>query len=139
MKPIITKKGETPMEEIKNKIINIICNNIECEAIVVFGSYARGTQNEESDVDIAIKINKDVTKKELYELSEKISDELKKDIDLVNLDTIENNGFKYEILINGETIYCKNSYKFDLYKLDEYREYLELNESRKMIIDEMKK
>ena len=65
------------MDEIKNKIINIINNTIECEAIIIFGSYARGTQNEESDVDIGIKANRSITKKELYELSEKIADEIK--------------------------------------------------------------
>lgn len=127
------------MEEIREKIVKILNDNIQCEAIVIFGSYARGTQNEESDIDIAIKTNKAITKKELYEISNQISDELKKDIDLVNLDTIENDGFKYEILINGIVIYCKDSYKFELYKLDAYREYLELNEARKAIIDEMKK
>ncbi len=126
------------MDEIKNKIINIINNTIECEAIIIFGSYARGTQNEESDVDIGIKANRSITKKELYELSEKIADEIKKDIDLVDIDKIENDGFKYEILINGEIIYCKDNYKFDLYKLDAYREYLDLNEARKIIIDELK-
>lgn len=126
------------MDEIKNKIINIINNTIECEAIIIFGSYARGTQNEESDVDIGIKANRSITKKELYELSEKIADEIKKDIDLVDIDKIENDGFKYEILINGEIIYCKDNYKFDLYKLDAYREYLDLNEARKISIDELK-
>lgn len=127
------------MEEIEKKVIEIVNSKIECEAIVIFGSFARGTQNEESDVDIAIKANKDINKKELYELSNQIADELKRDVDLINLDTIENDGFKYEILINGVTIYCKDSYQFELYKLDAYREYLELNEARKAIIDEMKK
>lgn len=127
------------MEEIKDKVIELLNNSLECEAIVIFGSFARGTQNEESDIDIAVKVNKEITKKELYAISGKLADELKRDIDLVNLDTIENDGFKYEILINGEVIYCKDSYKFDLYKLDAYREYLDLNESRKAIINEMKK
>lgn len=126
------------MEKMKNQIIDIINKAIDCEAIVLFGSYARGTQTDESDVDIGIKSSTDITKKELYELSEKIADEIKKDVDLVNLETIENDGFKYEILINGEVIYCRDSYKFDFYKLDAYREYLDLNESRKMIIDELK-
>jgi len=94
---------------------------------------------EESDIDIAIKTKPNILKNELYELSNLLADELKRDIDLVNLDTIENDGFKYEILINGKVIYCDDSYKFDLYKLDAYREYLELNEARKQIIDEMKK
>lgn len=127
------------MEEIKDKIIEILNNSLDCEAIVIFGSFARGTQNEESDVDIGVKVNRDITKKELYDISNKLEEQLKRDIDLVNLDTIENDGFKYEILINGEVIYCKDSYKFDLYKLDAFREYLDLNESRKAIIDEMKK
>ncbi len=127
------------MEQIKDKIIEIITSKIECEAIVVFGSYARGTQNEESDIDIAIKLNNDITKRDLYEISNKLEEELKRDIDLINLDMVENDGFKYEILINGITIYCKDNYKFDLYKLDMYREYLELNEARKKIIDDMKK
>jgi predicted nucleotidyltransferase len=127
------------MEELKKKIIEVLNNQIKCEAIVLFGSFARGTQNNESDVDIAIKSQDEISKKELYEISNKLSDELKRDVDLVNLEKIENDGFKYEILINGEVIYCKDSYKFDLYKLDAYREYLELNESRKAIIDEMKK
>ncbi len=127
------------MEEIKDKVINILNQKIDCEAIIIFGSFARGTQNKESDVDIAIKINRDITKKELYDISNELSDELKRDVDLVNLNTIENDGFKYEILINGITIYCKDSYQFDLYKLDAYREYLDLNEARKTMIDEMKK
>ena len=127
------------MEEIKDKVIELLNNALECEAIVIFGSFARGTQNEESDIDIAVKANKEITKKELYAISGKLADELERDIDLINLDTIENDGFKYEILINGEVIYCKDSYKFDLYKLDAYREYLYLNESRKAIINEMKK
>lgn len=127
------------MEEIKDKIVEIIKNKIKCDAIIVFGSFARGTQNEESDIDIAIKTKCDISKKELHKISDLLADELKRDIDLVNLDTVENDGFKYEILINGNVIYCNDSYKFDLYKLDTYREYLELNEARKQIIDEMKK
>ncbi len=127
------------MKEIKDEIIKLILNSINCDAIIIFGSYARETQNEDSDIDIAIKPSKEISKKDLYNLSNKLSDNLKKDIDLINLDTIENDGFKYEILINGSLIYCKDSYKFDLYKLDAFRDYLELNEARKNIIDDMKK
>lgn len=127
------------MEEIKDKIIEILTSELNCDAIIIFGSFARETQNEESDVDIAIKVNRDITKNELYCISNQLSDELKRDVDLVNLDAIENDGFKYEILINGKVVYCEDSYQFDLYKLNAYREYLELNEARKAIIDEIKK
>lgn len=121
------------MEDIKNKILQILKKETDCEAIIIFGSYARGTQNQESDIDIAIKSKNSITKKQLYDINNKLSDELKRDIDLINLDTIENDGLKYEILINGILIYCENNYEFDMYKLDAFREYLELNEIGKKI------
>ena len=125
---------ESKLEEIKK----IILNKIECEAIILFGSYARGTQNSESDIDIAIKPKKELSKKEQFYLSQEIADAINTEVDLVNLDDI-GDGFRYEILINGRTIYCEDEFKFELYKLDMYREYLELNESRRLIIDRMKK
>ena len=123
------------MEE---KIKEIIIKNIECEAIVLFGSYARGAQNAESDIDIAIKPKNTIEKKDLYNTSLELADKLDKEIDLINLNSEIGDGFRYEILINGKTIYCEDEFKFEMYKLDMYREYLELNESRQMIIDRIK-
>lgn len=125
--------------EEKIKLINTtILNKVQCEAIVLFGSYSRGTQSNESDIDIAIKPEKEISKKDLFYLSQELEDIIKKDIDLVNLDNI-NDSFRYEILINGKTIFCKDEFKFEMYKLDMYREYLELNESRKDIINNLKR
>ena len=124
---------EEKIEIIKKKILK----KIECEAIVLFGSYARNTQNSESDIDIAFKPKKEISKKEIFYLKQEIEDEINIELDLVSLDSI-GDGFRYEILITEKTIYCKDELKFELYKLDMYREYLELNESRKMIIDKLK-
>lgn len=121
-----------------NEIIQMLLDNLECKAIVLFGSYARGTQNKESDIDIAIKPKKEIDKKKLYEISRKLENKLNKDVDLINLDEIGDT-FRYEILINGKTLYCEDETEFELYKLDMYREFLELNESRQMIINNIKK
>lgn len=40
--------------EIVQKYIEKICENYEVYAIILFGSYAKGTENEDSDIDIAI-------------------------------------------------------------------------------------
>ena len=62
-----------------------------------------------------------------------------KDIDLVNMaDLNMSEGFKYEILMNGKVLYCKDEYKFDMYKIDTCREFLDFNESRQEIIDRIK-
>lgn len=124
------------MEE---NIKEFLLKELECEAIVLFGSYARGTQNAESDVDIAIKPKKEINKKQLFEISMKLSDKLNKDVDLINLNSEIGDTFRYEILMTGKTLYCEDEFKFEMYKLDMYREFLELNESRQMIIDRVKK
>ena len=126
------------MKEILDIIKKFILENVDCEAIVLFGSYARGTQNAESDIDIAIKPNTNISKKQIFYLSQELEGKIKTEVDLINLDDI-NDSFRYEILINGKTIFCRDELKFELYKLDMYREYLELNESRQMIIDRIKK
>lgn len=128
------------MEDLEKQFENVITflkEKLYCEAIVLFGSYARGTQTKESDIDIAVKTNKELNSQEQFELVQELEEMLQKDVDFVNLDKITD-VFRYEILMNGKTLYCKDSFKFDMYKLDMYREYLELNESRKDIIERVK-
>ncbi len=40
--------------EIVQKYVEKICENYKIYAIILFGSYAKGTNNESSDIDIAI-------------------------------------------------------------------------------------
>ena len=122
----------------EKKIIEKIIEKFECDAIILFGSYSRGTQNSESDIDIAIKPKNEVSKKDIFYLKQELEDICSKDIDLINLDNV-GDSFRYEILINGKTLYCKDELKFELYKLDMYREFLDLNESRMSIIERIKK
>ena len=128
------------MEEIKEKLELIkkyLTDNFKCEAIVLFGSYSRNTQNAESDIDIAIKLKEKIGAKQLFYAKNELEDITNKDIDLIDLDNIQD-GIRYEILINGIPLYVEDELKFELYKLDMYREYLELNESRQIIIYNIK-
>ena len=40
--------------EIIQKYVEKVCENYKIEAIILFGSYAKGTEQEDSDIDIAI-------------------------------------------------------------------------------------
>ena len=128
---------ENSRENLINKIKEYLLKNENVIAIILFGSYARKTENVNSDIDIAIKLNKEISKKELFQLKLNLEDLVSKDVDLLNLDEIAD-GIRYEILINGETLYARNEFYFELYKLQMYREYLELNESRMQIIENLK-
>ena len=121
-------------ESIKKRLID----DFECEAIILFGSFARGTQNEKSDIDIAFKSKRKISKKEIFEEKILLEDISKRDIDLVSLDEI-NYDFRYEILMNGKELYCEDKTKFDLYKIDMFREYIDLNENRLSIMERVKK
>lgn len=125
------------MKEKLETIKRMILKKIDCEAIVLFGSYARGTQNAESDIDIAIKTNQEISKKEIFQMRLELEEAIKNDMDLINLEDIKDD-FRYEILMNGKTLYCKDELKFELYKLAKYQEYFDLNESRKPIIERVK-
>ena len=121
-------------ESIKKRLID----DFECEAIILFGSFARGTQNEKRDIDIAFKSKRKISKKEIFEEKILLEDISKRDIDLVSLDEI-NDDFRYEILMNGKELYCEDKTKFDLYKIDMFREYIDLNENRLSIMERVKK
>ena len=129
------------MEKIKVKLEiakQYLIKKIDCDAIVLFGSYARNDQREDSDIDLAIRVDREIDSKELFNIKIELEEILEKDVDLIDLKNAQD-GIRYEILVNGITIYVKDELRFELYKLDMYREYLELNESRKIIIDNIKK
>ena len=128
---------ENNRETLLNNIKNYLIRNKNIIAIVLFGSYARKMENNNSDIDIAIKLDREFSKKERFELQLQLEELVNKDIDLLNLDDLDD-GVRYEVLINGETLYAKDELKFELYKLEMYREYLELNESRAKIIENLK-
>lgn len=129
------------MEEISKdleKIQKFLKDEVNPFVILLFGSYVRGSQNNESDIDIAI-FAENVDKKMIFKLKQKLEDIVSKDIDLINLnDDSLSEGFKYEILMSGKVLYCTDTYKFEMYKLDEFREYLDFNESRQPIINRLK-
>lgn len=51
------KKINSEIEENVLKYVKAICKLYKVEAIILFGSYAKGTEHEDSDIDIAIVID----------------------------------------------------------------------------------
>jgi predicted nucleotidyltransferase len=50
----------------------------------VFGSYARGSANDSSDVDILVDFNKPISLIDFFDMKESISKKLEKEIDVVS-------------------------------------------------------
>jgi len=54
----------------------------------LFGSFARGDENKDSDIDILIKISKPINLLEFMELKDKLETVLSKKVDLVSEDAV---------------------------------------------------
>lgn len=124
-------------EDIFKCVEDILLKKFNLHSIILFGSYARGKQKHNSDIDIAIKPMSKIQEAELINIKNEIEKIIGIDVHLINLDEI-NDDFRYEILLTGKTLYCKNEYELEMYKLKKYSDYLLFSEDRKVIVDKVK-
>jgi len=82
-------KNKEIIEKIKPKIIKILKKN-KVKKAGIFGSYARGEQKKNSDIDILVEIgDKKISLLDFIELKLKLEDILKRKIDLVEYSAIK--------------------------------------------------
>lgn len=82
------KKPNKEIEEIKSKIVPVLRKNKVTKA-GIFGSYSRGEQKKNSDIDILINLPKNVSLFDFVGLKLKLEDILGKKVDLVEYSTIK--------------------------------------------------
>ncbi|MGM0410836.1 MAG: type VII toxin-antitoxin system MntA family adenylyltransferase antitoxin [Bacillota bacterium] len=118
--------------EEKNIIIDFLTEKLTPELIYIFGSYAKNSERDNSDIDIAILSEREIDEYKLFLLAQKLADKLKKEVDLVDIKKAST-VFKAQI-IQGKLIFNKDNYKKMNFELKTFREYAKLNEERKEIL-----
>lgn len=95
---------------------------------LLFGSYARGDYKPYSDLDIAVKFDRRLDRKECFmksgELSSIISEKVGKEVNVVPLN-LADSILKYEVFSNGTLIYCKDIEEFRMEWINGIDEYLD--------------
>lgn len=86
--PEMKKDGHLNIDIIKSRIIPVLKRNSVTRA-GIFGSYARGEQKENSDIDILIAIPLSINLLDFIGLKQELEDVLGKKVDLVEYDTIK--------------------------------------------------
>ena len=86
--------GVLSIEMIK-KVTADVCSEYLVDYCYLFGSYAKGTANEKSDVDLLISTS--IKGLSFYELIEKLREQLHKKVDVLDLKQLLNN----ESLLNN--------------------------------------
>ena len=97
------KHGLLTVNKIK-QIVTKVLSNYDVSYCYLFGSYAKGTPSETSDVDLIISTN--ITGMDFYGLAEHLREELHKEVDLLNIDQLLNNKeLLNDVLKGGIKIY----------------------------------
>ncbi len=76
------------VDKIKQKILPILLP-YGAKRIALFGSFARGKAKKNSDIDILVEIQADISLLEFVGLKQKIEEALGREVDLVEYDTLK--------------------------------------------------
>jgi len=111
-------------------IIKVLENEADILFAYLFGSYAKGMQNEKSDIDIAVYLidEKILEKDPLYPSRvaikiENILEKKKVDVRILNGSTLR---FRNQVLMNGKLLHSKDEKKrieFETSSLDQYFDF----------------
>lgn len=82
------------LDQIKEKVIPILkAQGVKRSSL--FGSYVRGEQRNDSDIDILVEFPEGKTLYDLVDLEDKIKDVLHKDVDVVTYNSVSPHVKKY--------------------------------------------
>jgi predicted nucleotidyltransferase len=116
-------------------VLNEEIKNIYC--IYLFGSFSTKYQRGDSDLDLAILSEDDLSIEKTWEIAQKVASKIKIDVDLVDLKKAST-VFQNQIINEGKKIYIKDQTKVDFFENYVDSMYLDLNERRRDLIEDIK-
>ncbi len=107
------------------------------KGIYVFGSFAKKEHNDNSDLDIAILLDKPADTVTLWNVSQNIASRIQRDVDLIDL-LAASTVFRFQIISTAKRIDTLNLKTCDAFEDLTYGMYIRLNDERKEILDDIK-
>lgn len=123
--------------EIKEQLIEKVKQEVNPAFIILFGSFAKGTVREESDIDLAYFSNKQLSSYDRFLLSNELALIGERDVDLVDIKEIDT-VFTMQIFAHGIPIYIQDDNEFIRQRMRAYSMYATLNEQRAVILNDIK-
>lgn len=116
------------LEKLSNKIKNIFLQEPEAIAVYLFGSIAAGKAGPNSDVDLAVLFDPELSKERKFDLRLhyifKLEDGIGMPVDVVDLSTVSL-VFQHRVLRTGVLVYEKDKKKRIMYEVCLRREYFD--------------
>lgn len=124
-------------ENLKKQLIKVIQNKINPAFIVLFGSFAKGTNRIDSDIDLAFFSKEQLSSYERFLLASELAEITGREVDLVDLKQIDT-VFTMQIFSQGIPIYIQDENEFTRQKMRAYSMYATLSEQRASVIESIK-
>lgn len=124
---------------ISKKIVAVLQKEIPTLiALYCFGSSVQGYETLESDLDIAYLSDEQFSNIKRWELQEELAALLGRDVDLIDIKTTTD-VLKFQIINKGLRIFVQDMRKAEQFEDLAYCLYLDLNEQRKGILEDVYK
>jgi len=94
-----------PDAAVMSKLQEIFKSFYEIKLAILFGSFASGKQNKESDIDIGVAAKHPITSDNKMEIIKTISLEFGRSVDVVDLQ-LKHEPILSQIITKGKVIYC---------------------------------
>ncbi len=125
-------------KEDKTIIVNFLKERLKLKFIYLFGSFAKGEGREDSDIDLAIYSDENVSGYDTFIIANDLAFEVKRDVQIINLKEAST-VFAAQIVGTREVLYCKDKNFMENYNVRIFKDYVKLNEERQGILDSIKK
>ncbi|OCS87928.1 type VII toxin-antitoxin system MntA family adenylyltransferase antitoxin [Caryophanon tenue] len=119
------------------QLIEKIQSKLNPDFIILFGSFANGTNRLDSDIDLAFFSKEQLSSYERFLLSGELAEIAGREVDLIDLKQIDT-VFTMQIFSQGTPIYIQDENEFTRQKMRAYSMYATLSEQRAGVIERIK-
>ena len=123
--------------EMQEQIVSLLRENLNPDFILLFGSFAKGTTHNESDVDLAYFSKQQLSSYERFLLANELAIICGREVDLIDLKEIDT-VFTMQIFEHGIPLFIQNEDEYIRQKMRAYSMYAAFNEQRAPIIEAIK-
>lgn len=124
-------------EEQLHQCVEAMKNRLSPVFIILFGSYAKKTQREDSDIDLAYFSNEKLSSYDKFIFAGELAELLGTEVDLIDIKSIDTI-FSMQIFSEGILLDCRDENEFVKQRIKTYSMYATLNEQREEIIQSIK-
>ena len=125
-------------EEIKKELVAMLNERVNPSFIIIFGSYAKGTAREDSDIDLGYYAVDLLSSYERFILAGELAQVAKREVDLVNIREVDT-VFAMQIFSTGKLISCRDENEFLKQRMRAFSMYIDLNQQRADILQSIQK